>query len=136
MQLAVAPEGTVYVTGGSDLIVNARHTVQVKNQQINMGSRLNHSLNSSVPKKFTLYQNYPNPFNPSTKIKFDLTKGSFVKISIYDLIGREVAVPLNQFLQSGTHEITYTGASLSSGTYFYELKTDEFRDVKKMILIK
>jgi hypothetical protein len=136
MQLSVTNDGTVYVTGGSDLIINARQVARVKTQALKWGKNTRHAVNTNVPSKYTLYQNYPNPFNPSTNIKFDLAKSSVVKITIYDMLGREVAVPINEMMQSGTHEIRYTNINLSSGVYFYELKTDVFRDVKKMMLIK
>jgi Secretion system C-terminal sorting domain/Beta-propeller repeat len=135
-QLAVTQTGTVYVTGGSQMIINAKLVSKIKTQQLKWGSHSTHTTNNSVPNKYTLYQNYPNPFNPSTNIKFDLAKGTVVRITIYDILGKEVAVPINQFMQSGTHEIRYTNSNLSSGIYFYELRTKEFRDVKKMILTK
>lgn len=89
-----------------------------------------------VPEKFRLHQNYPNPFNPSTTIKFGLAKNSLVKISVYDMLGREVAQLVNERLNAGTHEATFNAANLTSGTYFYKLETEYFTETKKMLLIK
>lgn len=89
-----------------------------------------------VPEKFQLHQNYPNPFNPSTTIKFGLAKNSLVKISVYDMLGREVAQLVNEKLNAGTHEATFNASNLTSGTYFYKLETEFFTETKKMLLIK
>jgi serine protease len=89
-----------------------------------------------VPEKFQLQQNYPNPFNPSTTIKFGLAKNSFVKISVYDMLGREVVQLVNQKLNAGTHEANFNASNLTSGTYFYKLETEYFTETKKMLLVK
>jgi hypothetical protein len=94
-----------------------------------------------IPEKFSLMQNYPNPFNPVTKIKFDiptLYKGGRggVSLKVFDINGREIQTLLNSDLKPGTYEITFDGSNLSSGIYFYRLEAGEFRDVKKMLMIK
>lgn len=89
-----------------------------------------------TPDNYTLFQNYPNPFNPITKIKYDIPKQGFVKIIIYDLLGREVSQLVNQEKSFGTYIIDFDGSNLTSGIYFYKLKVNNFTDVKKMILIK
>jgi hypothetical protein len=83
-----------------------------------------------------LYQNYPNPFNPVTNIKFDLPKDEFVKIILYDILGREAAPVINEFKKAGTYEVKFDGSNLSSGTYFYRIEAGDFVDTKKMILVK
>jgi hypothetical protein len=95
----------------------------------------NNTLNNA-PEKFALYQNFPNPFNPSTNIKFDIAVTSNVKITVYDVLGKVVDVLVNQQLEAGTYNITYTNAQLASGMYFYELKTGDFKYIKKMTLVK
>ncbi len=87
-------------------------------------------------KNYSLSQNYPNPFNPETKIQFSIPKNGFVKIIVYDLLGREVNELVNEFKQQGSYGISFNGANLSSGIYFYKLITDDFIETKKMILIK
>ena len=94
------------------------------------------NITTKVPDKYVLYQNYPNPFNPSTKIRFDIPKSSLVKLSVYDMIGREVAVLVNSEIKPGSYEYQWDGANVASGVYFYKLQTEGFVQVKKMILIK
>jgi photosystem II stability/assembly factor-like uncharacterized protein len=105
-------------------------------------------LSDIIPKEYCLYSNYPNPFNPSTKIKFDIpskvksqTSGypslwENVKLVIYDVLGHEVATLVNENLKPGTYEVEWDGSNLASGVYYYQLKTDEFTDTKRMILLK
>lgn len=85
---------------------------------------------------FELKQNYPNPFNPSTKISFSIAKSSFVKLSVYDMIGREVSALVNENKPAGTYEINFDASALSGGVYFYKLQTEGFFETKKMILSK
>ncbi len=94
--------------------------------------------NEITPEKFSLYQNYPNPFNPVTKIKFDISGSSAAQtlLSVYDMLGREVEVLVNKELSPGTYEVDFDGSKYASGIYYYSLKTYEFSDVKKMVLIK
>ena len=94
------------------------------------------NLVSSVPVDFNLSQNYPNPFNPSTRINYSLPKSDNVSIKIYNELGREVSTLVNGFKTAGTYEITFDGANLSSGIYFYKLQTTGFTATKKMLLIK
>jgi hypothetical protein len=93
-------------------------------------------LNSELADKYSLSQNYPNPFNPETKIQFSIPKNGFVKIIVYDLLGREVNELVNEFKQQGSYGVSFNGANLSSGIYFYKLITDDFVETKKMILVK
>ena len=94
------------------------------------------SNNSNIPKTFTLSQNYPNPFNPTTKIKFGLPTQDYVSLGVYDITGRLVAQLLNGDMKAGTYTYEFEGTDLSSGVYFYKLKTSKFTDTKKMILVK
>jgi len=89
-----------------------------------------------IPKTYKLNQNYPNPFNPSTTIKFDIPKTALTKIVIYDLLGREVKTVVNEQLPAGTYERTFDASNFASGIYFYQIRSGDFVDTKKMILIK
>jgi hypothetical protein len=96
-----------------------------------------------IVNNYKLFQNYPNPFNPTTNIKFSLLKNGFVKLCVYDILGKEIANLVNEKLQEGTYEIPFTGNKLSNGIYFYSIETydpagkeNSFRDVKRMVLIK
>lgn len=94
------------------------------------------SNNNNIPGKFALYQNYPNPFNPATQIKFDVPRASDVKLTVFDLLGREVAVLVNGKLNAGVYNAEWNADNLASGVYFYELSAGDFRDAKKMLMIK
>jgi len=81
-------------------------------------------------------QNYPNPFNPSTAISFSLLQAGQTKISVYDLLGREVAILVNEFLDAGVHTTVFDGKGLSSGVYIYRIESGSFVKAKQMILLK
>jgi hypothetical protein len=89
-----------------------------------------------VPTEYALYQNYPNPFNPSTTIEFDIPEKTNVKIIIYDILGREVETLVDKELEPGKYKINFIATNLSSGLYFYTLKTPKFTKTNKMLLIK
>lgn len=93
-------------------------------------------ISHEIPDNYQLFQNYPNPFNPNTKIKFDITKHSNVRILIYDLLGREVATLVNEKLNPGSYKVEWDAANYPSGVYYYTLTTGDFRETKKMVLIK
>jgi len=88
------------------------------------------------PGVFSLAQNYPNPFNPSTNISYTLKNSGKVRLSVYDILGREVAVLANEIQTAGAHQITFSADRLSSGIYFYKLQTSRATITKKMVLIK
>ncbi len=88
------------------------------------------------PSLFGLKQNYPNPFNASTTIRFELVTRSLVKLTIFDLQGREIATLFNEELESGCHELLFNPIGLPSGVYFYRITTREFVQTRKMILLK
>jgi len=96
------------------------------------------TFNEIVPDEFQLFLNYPNPFNPSTKIKFTIPAGvqHNVSLRVYDILGNEVAILVNEEKPTGTYEVEFDAAMLSSGVYFYQLRAGSFIDVKKMILLK
>ncbi|NOZ62496.1 MAG: T9SS type A sorting domain-containing protein [Calditrichaeota bacterium] len=125
----------------ANLIMNeGRIAVTIENETV--------SLNPTLPQKYGLKQNYPNPFNPSTMISFNLSRQANVKISVFDVSGKEVRVLVNEKTQPGYHHIEWDGRNnfgekVASGVYFYRMqineangKTAPFSDVKKMILMK
>ncbi|MDD5361304.1 MAG: T9SS type A sorting domain-containing protein [Ignavibacteria bacterium] len=131
----IVPVWTDLRAGGSDMDI---YTAVV---DIALGVR---NLSTQTPSKYILQQNYPNPFNPATKIKFSITENGKSKIGnefitslkVYDVTGKEVAVLLNESLQPGTYEAVFDGSSLNSGVYFYRLISGDFKETKKMLLIK
>ena len=89
-----------------------------------------------IPKDYRLYQNYPNPFNPSTLIKYSVPEKSFVSLSIYDALGREVADLVNKELNPGNYDVIWNAGDYPSGLYFYKLSAGSYSETKKMILVK
>lgn len=95
-----------------------------------------HDERTEIPHQFVLEQNYPNPFNPSTNIRFSIPKAAMVSLTVYDILGKEVATLVNEFLEPGTYTSTFSAHSLSSGLYFYRLQTGTIVETKKMSLLK
>jgi len=91
---------------------------------------------TDIPKKFELAQNYPNPFNPSTIIKYSVPENGFVRLSVYNLIGEEVSILVNEMIDAGFYEVTFNAAGLPSAIYFYRLQAGSFVETKKMVLMK
>ena len=89
-----------------------------------------------LPSEFSLGQNYPNPFNPSTNIGFTIADFGLVRIVVYDLLGREVAVLVNERKAPGTYSIRFDASGLSSGIYLYRLTGGRFVQTRKMVVIK
>ncbi len=88
------------------------------------------------PDRYRLKANYPNPFNPTTRIEYRLPDASEVKLTVYDMLGREVRTLVNRRQSAGTHRVTFDGSGLSSGIYIYRIQTDEFAQSRKMLLVK
>jgi predicted acyl esterase len=103
-------------------------------------------ISSNVPDKYSLSQNYPNPFNPTTTIKFsipahilssrDALTRDLVLLRVYNILGKEIATLVNEKLQPGTYKVKFDGSNLPSGIYFYKLETENYRETRKMLLIK
>jgi carboxypeptidase T len=96
----------------------------------------NISGNNPVVESYLLSQNYPNPFNPVTNIKFSLPAREFTSLKVFDNLGREVAVLVNEVKEAGVYNINFNSDNLSSGIYFYTIQAGSFTDTKKMLLIK
>jgi hypothetical protein len=101
----------------------------------------------NIPMKFGLHQNYPNPFNPSTTIRFELPQSSDVRLSVFDLLGREVSVLVNEKKEAGYHSVNFDASNLFSGVYFYRLQArlspqdvggqaGDFVQTRKFLLIR
>ena len=89
-----------------------------------------------MPVDYYLYSNYPNPFNPSTKIKIDIPKASYVKLIVYDVLGREIKTLVNEKMNAGRYEVNWDGSNYPSGVYFYRMLAGDFIAIKKMVLLK
>jgi hypothetical protein len=122
-------------TGVASLIGNtgyqAVNSIAISQQTVGI-----ENITTEIPSAYNLYQNYPNPFNPSTNIKFDLPKSGFVKLAVYDALGREVSVLVNENLKAGSYSYSFSASSLASGVYFYRISSEDFSAVKRMLMIK
>jgi hypothetical protein len=103
---------------------------------LNPDTKVMQSAIDGKPKDFVLYQNYPNPFNPSTTIMFTLSNTGQTTLTIHNLPGQVVASLVNRNLSAGTHKLTFDASNLKSGVYFYQLKSNNYSHIKKMILIR
>jgi len=93
-------------------------------------------ISSEIPEKFELKQNYPNPFNPETNIEFTLPESDYLKLSVFDITGKEIEMLVDQQLRSGTYKVLWNASSYPSGVYFYSIYTKSFSVTRKMILTK
>lgn len=94
------------------------------------------TLGGVLPEEFSLEQNYPNPFNPSTTIRFDIPNASPVRLSVFDVLGREVAVLVNEQIAAGVHEVSFDAKQFASGMYVYRLQAGNFVQTRKMLFLK
>ncbi len=107
-----------------DIVIKFATTIGVK------------EISSVVPEKFELYQNYPNPFNATTSIKYQVASINHIRLMVFNILGKEVMTLINEKQKPGTYEVKLEGNNLASGVYFYTLKTDNFLETKKLILLK
>jgi hypothetical protein len=130
--------GNVAFSDGDELVIYANHPntvndifeITAPSAPVKVGDENN------TPLSFELYQNYPNPFNPSTTIEFDIPEKTNVKLIIYDILGREVKKLIDKELDPGKYKVNFDAKDLSSGVYFYTLRTSKFTKTNKMLLIK
>ena len=98
-------------------------------------------IETEIPNEFKLFQNYPNPFNPVTNIRYQIANNTFVCLKIFDVLGKEVETLVNEKMDAGTYSVEWNArqggsSTLASGIYFYQLKTKDFSDTKKLVLLK
>jgi hypothetical protein len=95
-------------------------------------------ISSEIPDKFSLKQNYPNPFNPNTVIRYQLSVAGFTTLKVFDLLGKEVATLVNEKQNAGSYAVDFNSSefNLPSGIYFYTLNAGEFKETRKMVLVK
>jgi hypothetical protein len=134
----LAPTCAIYKEGANKYSAFAYAGFGPANVYYNMESLITgiESINSEIPSGFRLSQNYPNPFNPVTNIEFALPNKSFVKLVVYDMLGKMVETLVNGEYGAGTYKVDWNAANLPSGVYFYKLETGSFTSVKKMMLVK
>jgi lysyl endopeptidase len=123
----------VYAYNGLDSLVSdgSARLLTLKRNTVSINP-----ISNVVPVEFKLHNNYPNPFNPETKIRFDIPNSQRVSLKIYNMLGKEIAILVNEVLSTGVYEVNWNAINFSSGTYFYRLETDNFVDTKRMVLLK
>jgi hypothetical protein len=131
--LAVGPSNNLYIAGDESWANNTGYVYLVRYTHFLTGLS---NLSNEIPQNFSLSQNYPNPFNPVTNITFSIPKAGYVKLTVFDITGKEITKLVNGGLSAGTYNADFNASSLSSGAYFYRLETEGFTDIKKMILVK
>jgi len=126
--------------GGGDMMMNGHNSnTNYKSRLLSLiiGKELENirTVSNNLPKHFRLYQNYPNPFNPLTSIKYEIPKDANIKLTVYDITGREI-ISINEYRQAGVYTYTFDGTNLASGIYFYTIESGVYKESKKMVLIK
>lgn len=122
-----------------NLLINNQKIYLVRSDGLISFTDINVSIQNTsteLPDRFQISQNYPNPFNPETKINFQIPKGDFVSLKVFDITGKEVATLVNQTLQAGSYEYSFNASSLTSGVYFYTIQAGQFTETKRMVLVK
>jgi hypothetical protein len=97
---------------------------------------VNYREEGAIPADFELSQNYPNPFNPSTTIRYSVPAAGSVQLKIFNILGQEVMTLVDGNLKAGSYVVVFDASHLASGVYLYQLKTDQYSNVKKMMLLK
>ncbi|MCU7495807.1 MAG: DUF5110 domain-containing protein [Ignavibacteria bacterium] len=131
-------EGFFFDATGSRLFVQLKaypdSSYKITADNLSLGTDVADQNEKSI--KFHLEQNYPNPFNPATKIKFSLAERSFVKLNVYDILGRRIASLVNEEKPAGSFEVNFDAQNLPSGIYIYELNAGQYRQTRKMNLVR
>lgn len=91
---------------------------------------------AEMPHQILMYQNFPNPLNPSTTIRYELPRSAIMRLSVYDILGREVSVLVNERKNAGSYEVKFDAAGLASGVYFYRLQAGDFTQTKRLLLVR
>jgi hypothetical protein len=89
-----------------------------------------------APSGYSLSQNYPNPFNPTTTIEFSIPQAGNISLKLFDVIGNEVTIIANEYLNSGNYNVNFNGSELASGVYIYRIQVNDFVSSKKLMLLK
>lgn len=126
----------VYMLPSGKIVASDRQTgLYVLKTNFTMTGVSGNSVNT-VPENYSVSQNYPNPFNPSTVISYQIPKAEFVSLKVYNELGKEVSSLVSKNQNAGRYEVTFDGAALSSGIYYYSIQAGNFSETKKMIMVK
>jgi hypothetical protein len=122
--------GVLYFSFSNFKLVPRKNDDFVGYSPVGVGDEIN------LPIEYSLKQNYPNPFNPATTISYSIPKAGNVSLRIFNVLGQEVRSLINEYQNAGTYRVSFDASSLTSGVYFYSLTSDNFVQVKKMMLVK
>jgi hypothetical protein len=125
--------GNEVIAGGGFTVAGGILASRVAKWNGNAGIK---KVSENIPNNFSLSQNYPNPFNPSTTIAFDIPITSYTKLIVYDLLGREIETLVNEELKAGSYKVNFNADRLSSGVYYYKLESGDFRQTRRMVVLK
>ena len=95
----------------------------------------NDNLRDNLRTVFQLDQNFPNPFNPTTRISYTLAKSGMVVLNVFDTLGRKIRTVVHEFQAAGIYQVKFDASQLPSGIYYYELRQQDFREVRKMVIL-
>jgi N-acetylneuraminic acid mutarotase len=130
-------QGGLYILGGLD---SSALAVDIVEEIVPQGTDTIHTAINDVvdgfPKEYKLLQNYPNPFNPTTIINYELRITNFVRLAVYDALGREIETLVNKYQNAGNYQVTFDGSSQASGIYYYKITAGNFIQTRKMLLLK
>ncbi len=122
-----------FVDENTGVAVGYSGIIRTTNGGVPIGIR---PISKEIPASFSLFQNYPNPFNPNSKIKFQIPKFSHVKLTVFDMLGKEIHTLVNEKLSPGTYEADFDGSNLSSGIYLYTLEAGDYVESRKTVLMR
>jgi hypothetical protein len=136
-----APSVAIFNSGGTKysafaytgIVSNYTNSLYFNQENLTTSIKQN---GSAIPEEYSLEQNYPNPFNPATTIMFNIPIQDHVTLKVFNSIGQEVSMLHSGVLPAGSHQINFDASKLTSGIYFYQIKTQSFTSTKKMMLLK
>ena len=123
--LLIGHSGHLYLGSSKGIIFKSSETVTTDLE-----------FENNTPQTFHLYQNFPNPFNPSTSIRFSVPQRTHIQLKVFDIIGCEIVTLVNEELEAGNYDITFSAGGISTGVYIYQLKAGTYLESKKMMLIR
>ncbi|MDI6766712.1 MAG: T9SS type A sorting domain-containing protein [Bacteroidota bacterium] len=142
-ELKEANQTTMLIIDGYTIILSQNGATEIYNPRLTDGQaksdiklRLSSTLQKEIPEEFILFQNYPNPFNPRTNISFKLHVSGFMSLKVYDILGKEVAILVNEKMEAGEHEVEWNAEVLTSGVYFCKLDVGKFTEIRKLLLLR
>jgi len=130
---ALTVYGSDLIAGGSFITAGGVNANKIARWSTPLGIQ---TISNEVPGKFFLSQNYPNPFNPNTDIRYQLAVSSYTKLKVYDILGNEITILVNEKQNAGIYSVDFDASNYPSGIYYYKLETENYSDTKRMILLK